>query len=97
MIHTSLRLSINASSLIFTKHKGNRQCSKRRRFCFRYAITSALYPVNEHFNRSINYSNCFNNENVEDIEYPVNPHDNPLIEQRLNISINHYSYFDDIG
>ena len=43
------------------------------------------------------YSKNFEEEGLNDIEYPVNPVDIPLIEQRLNISINLYSYFDDIG
>ena len=41
--------------------------------------------------------NIFDNEGLNDIEYPVNPIDIPQIEQKLNISINLFSYFDDIG
>ena len=43
------------------------------------------------------YSNCFETEGLDDIEYPVNPLDISIIEQRLNISIDLYRYFDDIG
>ena len=34
-------------------------------------------------------------DGLQDIEYPVNPIDIPQLEQRLNISINLFSYFDD--
>ena len=65
--------------------------------CFVYAIASALYPVEKNSDRPNMYSKCFEENGLDDIEYPVNPVDIPLLEQRLNISINLYSYFDDIG
>ena len=43
------------------------------------------------------YTNCIEDMGLNYIEYTVNPLDLPIIEQRLNISINLYSYFDDIG
>ena len=65
--------------------------------CFKFAIASALYPVNNHNERPNMYSKYFEKYGLDDIEYPVNPVDIPLLEQHLNISINLYSYFDDIG
>ena len=43
------------------------------------------------------YSKCFEENGLDDIKYPVNPIENPILEQRFNILINLYSYFDDIG
>ena len=40
------------------------------------------------------YAKHFEKEGLDDIEYPVNPVDRPLLEQRFNISINYYSYFE---
>ena len=34
---------------------------------------------------------------MNDIKYPVNPVDISQIEERLNLSINLYSYIDDVG
>ena len=48
-------------------------------------------------NRPEKYLQYFEDEGLNDIEYPVSPIDIPQIEQRLNISINLFSYFDDIG
>ena len=65
--------------------------------CFGFAIASAIYPVDNHNERLNMYSQYFEKDGLDDIEYPVNPVDIPLLEQRLNISINLYSYFDYIG
>ena len=43
--------------------------------CFGYAIASALYPVENHSDRPSMYSNYFQMEGLNDIEYPVNPID----------------------
>ena len=48
-------------------------------------------------NRPEEYLQYFQDEGLNDIEYPVSPIDIPQIEQRLNISINLFSYFDDNG
>ena len=66
--------------------------------CFGFAIASALHPVDN--NVIIDQKSIYNilkMEGLNDIEYPVNPIDIPQLEQRLNISINLFSYFDDIG
>ena len=67
--------------------------------CFGYAIASALHPIHhtEHPTRPENYLQYFEEHRLNDIEYPVNPVDIPQREERLNLSINLYSYFDDIG
>ena len=67
--------------------------------CFAYAIASALHPIQHgnHPTRPENYVQYFEEEGLLDIEYPVNPVDIPQLEERLNISINLFSYFDDIG
>ena len=65
--------------------------------CFGYAIASALHPVENNSGRPNSYSKLFEKEGLNDIEYPVNLVDMPILEERLNISINLYSYFDDIG
>ena len=65
--------------------------------CFGFAIASAIYPGDKNAHRPQMYTQYFEENGLDDIEYPVNPVDIPLLEQRLNISINLYSYFDDIG
>ena len=55
---------------------------------FGYAIASARHPVEKHFVRQKMYSKCFEDEGLDDIEFLVNPVDIPLLEERLNISIN---------
>ena len=65
--------------------------------CFGYAIDSALHPADIHSDRPEEYFNYFEEEGLLDIKYPVNPMDIPQFEERLNISINLFSYFDDIG
>ena len=55
------------------------------------------YPIQENPHRQENYLQYFEEEGLLDIEYPVNPVDIPQLEKRLNISINLFSYFDDIG
>ena len=47
--------------------------------------------------RPENYLQYFEQDRVNDIEYPVNPVDIPKLEERLNLSINLYSDFDDLG
>ena len=65
--------------------------------CFGFAIfVSALYPVNKNAHRPQMYTNHFEENGLDDIEYPVNPVDIPILEQRLNISVKLYSYFDDM-
>ena len=65
--------------------------------CFGYAVASALHPVDKISVRPKEYLKCFEEEGILDIKYPVNPVDSPQIGERLNISINLFSYFDDIG
>ena len=68
--------------------------------CFGFAIASALHPVDHHQHpnrpeKYIQYLEENGPDGLQDIEYPVSPLDIPQLEQRLNISINLFSYFDD--
>ena len=65
--------------------------------CFGYAIASALHPINSNAQRPQKYLDYFEETGLNDIENFVNPVDIPNLKERLNISINLYSYFDDIG
>ena len=65
--------------------------------CFGFALASALHPVNKDSQRPQKYLDYFEENGLDDIEYPVNPVDLLLLKQRLNISINFFSYFDDFG
>ena len=58
---------------------------------------SPSHRVNKNTHRLQMYTKCFEENGLDDIEYPVNPVDIPHLEERLNISINLYSYFDNIG
>ena len=65
--------------------------------CFGFVIASALYFIQDNPHSPENYLEYFEEEGLLDIEYPVNPLDIPQLEERLNISINLFCYFDDIG
>ena len=56
-----------------------------------------LHPIQHNPHRQENYLQYFGQDRLNDIEYPVNPVDIPQIEERLNLSINLYSYFDDVN
>ena len=64
--------------------------------CFRFALESAIHIVNKDTQQPQKYLDYFEENRLDDIEYPVNPLDLPLIEQRLNILINISSNFVDI-
>ena len=59
----------------------------------------ALHPIQHknHPTRPENYLQYVEEHRLNDIEYPVNPVDIPQLEERLNLSINIYGYFDDVG
>ena len=67
--------------------------------CFAYAIASALHPVDHghHPSRPNQYQQYFAEHNLDQLDYPVNPTDLPEIEEKLQMSINVISYYDDIG
>ena len=67
----------NKTAIVKVQNEDNR--------CFGYAIASALYPVDKNAVRPTMYSKCFEEESMDDIEYPVIPVDIPLHEKRLNI------------
>ena len=65
--------------------------------CFGFAIDSALHPVINNQDRQNPYIKYFEEEGLNDINNPVNQFDITLLDQRLNISINLFSYFGDMG
>ena len=66
--------------------------------CFEYAIAAELHPpeINTNQNRPELYLQYFQQHGLNAIDYPVSPLDVPQLEERLNLSINVFSYFDDI-
>ena len=79
----------NKTAIVNVQNKDDR--------CIKFALDSALHTVNINAQRPQQYLDYFKENVFDDIKYPVNPVDLPLIEQRLNISINLYSYFVNIG
>ena len=67
--------------------------------CFGYAIASALHPINRaYYNNQLQlYLQYYDEHHLNDIDYPVNPTEMTQLEVTLDLSINLYSYFDDIG
>ena len=67
--------------------------------CLGFAIASALHPAdrNNHPTRPATYLHYFEQDGLNELDYPVSPVDIPRVEEALNISINLYSYFDDTG
>ena len=79
----------NKTAIINIKNTDNR--------CFGYALAAALHPAARNPNRPQQYHQYFTREGLNDIEYPVNPNQLHEMEERLNISINVFSYYDDLG
>ena len=92
-------LSLVYSSPISANQESDCKRTERWYRCFEYAIASALHPIQpgNHPTQPEKYIQYFEQDGLNDIEYPVNPVDIPQLEERLNISINIFSYFDDIG
>jgi len=66
--------------------------------CFGYAVLAALYQFDNHPHRPWQYTDeLFEEQGLDLITYPVNSSKLPEIEQKLNLSINLHSYFDDEG
>ena len=66
--------------------------------CFNNAIAFALHPINGSYHANIPdlYLQYFDEHHLNDIEYPVHPTAMPELEENIDLSINLYSYFDDI-
>ncbi len=70
----------------------NRDCR-----CFGYAILSALIPVAMNAERYHHYERYFQEYGLSDLDYPITPNEIPSIEDRLQIGINVFSFYDDEG
>lgn len=58
-------------------------------YCFVWSVLSALHPVESHSYRLYNYTNFFDELNIEGIDFPIKIVDIPLFERKNpNISIN---------
>ena len=73
---------------ILTKQNGIVYVQNEDKRCFRFAIASAIYPVNKYAHRPQMLTQYFKENGLDDIEYPVNQVYISLFVQRLNISIN---------
>ena len=67
--------------------------------CFAYTIAAALHPMlhGKHAYRPRKYVTFFQEEGLNDIEYPVNPIEMNEIEEKLKININLFGFNDDHG
>ena len=81
----------NKKAIINVKNNDNR--------CFAYAIAAALHPISrtKHPYRPEQYEEFFEEEGLNDIQYPVNPIEMQEIEEKLHININLFGFYDDIG
>ncbi|KAF0146965.1 MAG: hypothetical protein FD188_3559 [Ignavibacteria bacterium] len=65
--------------------------------CFGYAILSALYPTQNNPQRAQRYIFHFRDAGLDTISYPVEPSEVPVLEEQLNLKINVFSFYDDLG
>ena len=65
--------------------------------CFGYAIAAALHTAARNPNRPHQYLQYFDGLGLNFIDYPVNPSQMHEMEEKLNISINVFSFYDDMG
>ena len=67
--------------------------------CFGYAIAAALHFQESNYNLNCPelYLQFFEQHGLNGIDIPVSPLDISQLEERLNLSINVFSYLDDIG
>ena len=76
----------NKNSVINVHNTDNR--------CFGYAILSAIYPVEhgQHPDRPSKYDRYFEEQDLDQIQYPVEPHQVPHIEDLIQINVNLYTF-----
>ena len=84
---------IKASSWVELPEKDKSKKSKKNiknddQFCFLWCILAYLYPVEEHKNRTLNYSMHMNKLNLEGLEFPVKGKDIPKFENLNNLHVN---------
>ena len=65
--------------------------------CFGYALISALHPAERNPGRARQYDRFFAEHGLDQIEYPVEPAAIPQLEDRLQINLNVFMFFDDEG
>ena len=78
-------IDIQASSWVELpeKYKNNKSIVNTKniaQFCFLWCILAHLYPVEDHKNRTSNYSMHFNEFNIEGLELPMKVKDIPKFE-----------------
>ena len=78
-------------AIINVENKDNR--------CFGYAVLAALNPISHAQNpqRPSNYDPLFARTGLNQIAYPVAPSDVPAIEDKLQVNINLFSFYDEEG
>ena len=65
--------------------------------CFGYALLSALEPAESHPHRPSNYDRYFERRRLDKLQYPVTLNQIPEIEERLQLCINVFTFWDDEG
>ncbi len=65
--------------------------------CFGYSILAFLNPITKNAHFPIFYNKLFKEYGLDNIQYPVEIDDIPAIEEKLQIAINVFSFFDDEG
>ena len=67
--------------------------------CFGYSVVSAMCAVGrkDHANRPSHYDDKFSQFGLDKISYPVNVEDIEEIEKKLQIGINVFGFYDDMG
>ena len=65
--------------------------------CFGYAVLAHLHPVKSNAQFPIFYNKFFTEHHLDQIQYPVEIENIPVIEEMLQIAINVFSFFDDEG
>ena len=87
----------NKRAIINVENRDNR--------CFGYAIAAALVALEEHPPAAVRqhpgrpgiYAEHFQKYGLHDIHYPVEPERMPEMENKLNLKINVFSFYDDEG
>ena len=72
------------------KYKNNKSIIniKNDQFCFLWCILAHLFPVEDHKNRTLNYSINFNKLNLLNLEFPMKVKDIPKFENLNNLNVN---------
>ena len=60
-------------------------------------MAAALHPQKKNACRPHTYHKFFQPEGLHNLPYPIGPEQMPEMEQLLNLKINLFSFFDDLG